>query len=507
MDYNRILEGQDSEADIPFGINISGSGWQNINTSGDGEANLKAILDKVSVQDESGNKLVSGTDLIDTSKALTEEYVQAVIAENSASAIRFGPGEWYIVYNNIKKGGYATGVSNSGKGITRGVDMNLKVPAGTLEAGKTYKIVFESGIESGVGSSAANASTKTVVFEFKTKSVNVPVTSVTVTPSGKTLTVGKTVTLSVVVAPQNATNKEVSWTSSNSSIASVDENGTVTAISPGTAVITATAGGENEVNGRAIITVEKKEILEGTEPLNQAPVLMAKSVYRTKTSNTITWTKVKGASGYYIYNARCNHSGKVCKLKRVKTIKNNKTRKCVVRNLKKGKNYKFKVATYAVVNGKKKVIATSYIGHYIANKSSARATNPKKITAVSKKITLKTGKTKKATVKIKKTAASKSLLSPSHVKRVRYKTSDSTVAVVNKNGKITAKKAGTCNVYAVAANGRWADTGNRKITNEPKRSDRYERTKQKTHCTAVSDTAWRAVLHLAAVAGNCPGGG
>ena len=88
-----------------------------------------------------------------------------------------------------------------------------------------------------------------------------------------------------------------------------------------------------------------------------------------------------------------------------------------------------------------------------------------------------------------------------------YSSSNSQVASINKLGVLTAKKAGTCNVYAVAANGRWADTGNRKITNEPKRSDRYERTKQKTHCTAVSDTAWRAVLHLAAVAGNCPGGG
>jgi len=47
-------------------------------------------------------------------------------------------------------------------------------------------------------------------------------------------------TLTATVLPANATNKAVSWSSSNPGVASVDENGTVSFVSPGTAIITVT---------------------------------------------------------------------------------------------------------------------------------------------------------------------------------------------------------------------------------------------------------------------------
>lgn len=45
-------------------------------------------------------------------------------------------------------------------------------------------------------------------------------------------------TLTATVGPANATNKEVTWTSSDESVVTVDENGGVTAIAEGTAIIT-----------------------------------------------------------------------------------------------------------------------------------------------------------------------------------------------------------------------------------------------------------------------------
>lgn len=68
---------------------------------------------------------------------------------------------------------------------------------------------------------------------------NVSVTGVSLNKNSTSLTVGSTETLTATIAPSNATNKNVTWTSSLTSIATVD-NGTVTAVAVGTATITVT---------------------------------------------------------------------------------------------------------------------------------------------------------------------------------------------------------------------------------------------------------------------------
>ncbi len=79
----------------------------------------------------------------------------------------------------------------------------------------------------------------------------VAVTSVELDQSTASIAVGKTVTLTATVAPTNATNAEVRWTSSDTSVAIVS-GGTVTGVKEGTAIITATAGGKS---ASATITV------------------------------------------------------------------------------------------------------------------------------------------------------------------------------------------------------------------------------------------------------------
>ena len=68
----------------------------------------------------------------------------------------------------------------------------------------------------------------------------VSVTGITVDKTNITIVVGKTEQINATVAPSNATEKGVTWTSNNTKVATVDNNGKVKAISKGTATITAT---------------------------------------------------------------------------------------------------------------------------------------------------------------------------------------------------------------------------------------------------------------------------
>lgn len=90
-----------------------------------------------------------------------------------------------------------------------------------------------------------------VTVEAKT----IKVTSVTVSPKTLNLEVGQTRTLTATVTPDNATDKTVTWTSSDKNVATVDkDNGTVTAVGEGTATITATAANGKKDTCKVTVT-------------------------------------------------------------------------------------------------------------------------------------------------------------------------------------------------------------------------------------------------------------
>lgn len=93
------------------------------------------------------------------------------------------------------------------------------------------------------------------------KAFTVEATGITLNQSTVTLTAGNSFTLTATVIPNNTTDKTVTWSSSNENIATVD-NGIVTALAPGTAIITATASGKTAV---CVVTVTKKVEDENTD--------------------------------------------------------------------------------------------------------------------------------------------------------------------------------------------------------------------------------------------------
>lgn len=85
---------------------------------------------------------------------------------------------------------------------------------------------------------------------------NIPVTNLELNKDSLTLQEKSSDILTATVKPDNATNKDVIWESSDTSIATVSEDGTVTAISAGTATITATAQDGSEVSASCKLTVK-----------------------------------------------------------------------------------------------------------------------------------------------------------------------------------------------------------------------------------------------------------
>lgn len=85
-----------------------------------------------------------------------------------------------------------------------------------------------------------------------------PVEIITLSMTTAKMKVGEELTLTATITPDDATNKELNWTTSNGDAATVDENGKVSAVGTGTATITATATDGSGVAASCEVTVTEK---------------------------------------------------------------------------------------------------------------------------------------------------------------------------------------------------------------------------------------------------------
>lgn len=95
------------------------------------------------------------------------------------------------------------------------------------------------------------------------------VTGITLNQSSLSLKVGQTATLTASVQPGNATNKNVTWTSSDSGVVSVS-NGTVKAVSAGSATVTAKAADGSGKTASCKVTVTKTHTHQYTAKVTKA---------------------------------------------------------------------------------------------------------------------------------------------------------------------------------------------------------------------------------------------
>ena len=167
-----------------------------------------------------------------------------------------------------------TGISLSQTSVSLEVGGKVSLTATVFPSDATDKTVTwtssnssVASVSGGVVTAAAEGTTtitasaggKSAKCEVSVKRKVVDVTGVSLNKTDLTLNPGETFLLEATVSPSDATDKTVTWTSSDPSVVSV-ENGLVKAVSPGYAIVTATAGGKS---ARCEVTVQIPSSNEG----------------------------------------------------------------------------------------------------------------------------------------------------------------------------------------------------------------------------------------------------
>ncbi len=244
----------------------------------------------------------------------------------------------------------------------------------------------------------------------------IPVESVTLNHAEATLRFGETLQLTATLLPDDATHKSVTWESSNMRVAFVDENGLVTAISGGIAVITATSA--NRLKAECVVTVVPTPVesvtlnhAEATLKSGETLQLIATLLPEDATDKTVSWSSSDAAVARVVKNG----NGLVTALSIGTTV----------------------------------ISATSYNGLKAECVVTVVPTPVESVTLNHAEATLKSGETLQLTATwFPENANDKS---------VAWSSSDAAIATVTKNGLITAVSVGTAVVTATSANGLTAE--------------------------------------------------
>lgn len=225
---------------------------------------------------------------------------------------------------------------------------------------------------------------------------------ISIDPEEKTVTKGKTFKIDVFYTPENAANKDVTWESSDSEVASVNANGKVKGLKGGMALITCTAddGGymaSCRVKVREVVTSITLNKTSAKIPVKKTLQLNAKVESNFATNPKVTWSSSKPNI------ASINKKGLIT-AKKVGTA--------VIKCKANDKSGEVAKCTVRVVNPVKQfVISDNYM-------------------------TLSEGRSKTIKTQIKPANAT--------IKNIEWTSSDTDIAIVSTKGKVTGIAEGTC---------------------------------------------------------------
>jgi len=245
----------------------------------------------------------------------------------------------------------------------------------------------------------------------------VKVSSIKLNKSSYTLYNGTIFNLIATVEPNNATNKSLTWESSNTNVATVDKNGKVKTLKVGNAIITATSTDGSNVSAQCKIKVVQRVT---KIKLNKSIINLSKKGKTAKLKATVLPNNAYNKS--VTWKANNTKVVTVDKKGKIKATTN------------KGATY---VNAIAKDGSKKKAKLLVVVGPKV-----------KKITLNKTSVTLNRG-AKNRTFQLKKAIKNKNAT----YKAVAWKTSNKNVATVDNNGKVTVLKKGTVTITAKAKDG------------------------------------------------------
>ncbi|MDR4022886.1 MAG: Ig-like domain-containing protein [Eubacteriales bacterium] len=179
---------------------------------------------------------------------------------------------------------------NSGSDITKlTVSTNAKDSTFTVK-GKVKELYTNVDITVNVSGTVEKTSGSGTVN-------GISVTGVRLDKTSANMTVGETTTLKATVEPATATNKSVTWESSNTAVATVDQSGKVTAVGVGDATITVTAEGNHTATCAVTVTNNEQNIpvsgvsIVGNPEVNEGATtqLTATVTPSSATNKKVTW--------------------------------------------------------------------------------------------------------------------------------------------------------------------------------------------------------------------------
>ena len=267
------------------------------------------------------------------------------------------------------------------------------------------------------------ASAKILASPLLVSSLSLDVTSLT-------LAAGEEGKLVATVAPENATNKELSWKSLTTSVATVDAEGNVKAVKPGTAKIRVSTTDGSKLNAECEVTVTKAKVAVTGVSLDNTLLLISVGESR-KLSATV---KPSGATNKEVSWASSNES--------VATVDSNGN----VKGLKEGS------ATITVTTKDGSKTATCKVT--VSKPVSTIAVTGVSLNKTSLSLTVGESQSLSATV------------SPSNAsdKSVSWKSSNTSVATVDGSGNVKAVKAGTATITVTTKDGSKTATCNVTVT-------------------------------------------
>lgn len=149
------------------------------------------------------------------------------------------------------------------------------------------------GISEGEATITASCGGKSAYCSVNVSKKVIPVTSITISKTALSLKKGDAATLIATVSPSDATDKSVSWSTSDVTIASISQDGLVTAIKSGTATITAKAG-EKSVTCSVTVTtpVESVSLSKTSASIEEGKsiTLVATITPSDADDKTVVWT-------------------------------------------------------------------------------------------------------------------------------------------------------------------------------------------------------------------------